>query len=97
MSKIERVAPAGGRLGSTPGGGGSPSETRRLMPKFELAPPTWGVSAVDCRNGGFWALDDDVPPGVKFQNLPTPPRTRVRPVPSTSHAKPTRGPMSPLE
>ena len=41
------------------------------------------VSAVDCRNGGFWAFDDDVPPGVKFQNTPTPPRTMVRPVPKS--------------
>jgi hypothetical protein len=42
------------------------------------------VSNVDWRNGGFWAFDEDVPPGVKFQNIPTPPRTMVRPVPFTS-------------
>ena len=56
-----------------------------------------GVSAVDCRNGGFWAFDDDVPPGVKFQKMPTPPRISVLPAPVASHDKPKRGPTSPFE
>ena len=29
-----------------------------------------GVRADDCRNGGFCAFDDEVPPGVKFQKIP---------------------------
>jgi hypothetical protein len=43
-----------------------------------------GFNDVDCRNGGFCALDDDVPPGEKFQNTPNPPRTRFLPLPSRS-------------
>ena len=68
---------------STPGGGGRPAETS-ILGSFEKFVFGAAVSAVDWRNGGFWALDDDVPPGVKFQNIPTPPRTIVRPVPKTS-------------
>ena len=83
MSKIERVVPEGGRLGSTPGGGGSPAETS-ILGSFEKFVFGAAVSAVDCRNGGFCAFDEDVPPGVKFQNIPSPPRTMVRPVPPTS-------------
>ena len=40
-----------------------------------------GVSEVDCRNGGFCAFDDEVPPGVKFQKTPKPPRIMVVPAP----------------
>ncbi len=51
---------------------------------------------VDCawRNGGFCAFDEEVPPGVKFQNSPYPPRTTVRPLPVMSYANPKRGPKS---
>src|SRR4029453_6249923 len=100
MSKIDRVDPAGARFGSTPGGGGRPSDSRRFVPNVVVsavdcrnggvlrffgggAPggggrpsdsrrfvPNVVVSAVDCRNGGFCAFDEDVPPGVKFQNMP---------------------------
>ena len=81
MSKIERVVPAAGRFGSTPGGGGRPVESSRLLRRRRSAS---ALSAVDCRNGGFCAFDDEVPPGVKFQNTPKPPRTSVLPLPSMS-------------
>ena len=80
MSKIERVVPDGGRLGSTPGGGGSPSFSSTLTPYAVGV----GVIVVDCRNGGFCAFDDEVPPGVKFQKTPKPPRTMVLPFPARS-------------
>jgi hypothetical protein len=77
MSKIDRVLPAGGFVGST---SGNPVASGRLMP-YALGE---GVNEVDCRNGWFWALDDDVPPGLKFQNLPQPPRMSVFPSPVRS-------------
>ena len=83
MSKIERVVPEGGRRGRRPAGSGSPADTS-ILGSFEKFVFGAAVSAVDCRNGGFWAFDEDVPPGVKFQNTPSPPRTSVRPVPLTS-------------
>src|SRR5881628_2189370 len=93
MSKIERVAPAGGALGFTPGGFGRPSLSSRLTPYAVGV----ALSAVDCRNGGFCAFDELVPPGEKFQNTPKPPRTSVLPSPEISYAKPSRGPMSRFE
>ncbi len=80
MSKIERVVPAAGRFGSTPGGAGRPSLSSRLLPYAVGS----ALSDVDCRNGGFCAFDDDVPPGVKFQNTPKPPRIIVLPLPFRS-------------
>jgi hypothetical protein len=38
---------------------------------------------VDCRNGGFCAFDEDVPPGVKFQKT-RPRRDTVLPSPVRS-------------
>src|SRR5437879_1852277 len=52
---------------------------------------------VVCRNGWFCAFDDEVPPGVKFQKMPYPPRSRVRPLPLMSYANPNRGPKSRFE
>src|SRR5262245_32119457 len=88
MWKLARVDPEAGRFGSTPGGAGKPSFSRLLLPyAVGLA-----LIVVDCRNGGFCALDDEVPPGVKFQKIPKPPRMSVLPEPSKSYAKPNRGP-----
>ena len=75
--------PAPGRRGVDARRGRQPGGDEHLG-SFEKFVFGAAVSAVDCRNGGFWAFDDDVPPGVKFQNTPTPPRTMVRPVPKTS-------------
>src|SRR5436309_355969 len=92
-SKIERVEPAAGRFGSTPGGAGRPSFSSRLLPYAVGV----GVNAVDCRNGGFCAFDEEVPPGVKFQKTPKPPRMTVFASPARSYAKPKRGPRSRFE
>ena len=62
-SKIDRVVPEGARFGSTPGGAGRPLDSVRSVPNVDR-------TSVDCRNGGFCAFDDEVPPGVKFQNTP---------------------------
>ena len=66
-SKIDRVLPAGGWLGSTPG---RRQAGRADSSRSDAVDDTGvGVSASDCRNGWFCAFDDDVPPGVKFQNI----------------------------
>ena len=85
MSKIDRVVPVGGLFGSTPGGGGSPSFSSTLTPYAVGV----AVMFVDWRNGGFCALDDEVPPGVKFQKTPNPPRTMVFTSPMPGDGKST--------
>ena len=42
---------------------GRPLDSVRSVPNVDR-------TSVDCRNGGFCAFDDEVPPGVKFQNTP---------------------------
>ena len=73
-----------------PGGAGRPCDRMMLVAKVVLL-------VVVCRNGWFCAFDEEVPPGVKFQKMPYPPRSSVRPLPLMSYAKPNRGPKSRFE
>ena len=79
-SKMDRVAPCGGAVRFTPAGGGRPADSR-LLPPYAVG---LALTLLDCRNGWFCALDELVPPGEKFQNMPKPPRTSVLPSPATS-------------
>src|SRR5262245_13275015 len=76
-SNDDRVEPVGTASGWTPGSGGRPCDRMMSVPNVVVAAVVW-------RNGWFCAFDDEVPPGVKFQKMPYPPRTTIRPLPLTS-------------